>query len=231
LILAYLFNGIANGIPAALFLLFVEHVLGRPELSWLLLAVYFCAGLLGFALWLPLARRLGKHRSWALAMLFACGVFIWVPLLPFGEVWPFMLICLFTGLSLGVDMSLPSAIQADVVDLDRAHGGGERAGLFFGLWGMTTKLALALAIGLAYPLIEFAGFDPATETSNLTALVLAYGLLPIPFKLVAAGLVWRFPLNRQALNELQRKRNEDFEKQVAPADNPVAARRVLDHGA
>ncbi len=230
LLLAYLFNGIANGIPAALFLLFVEHVLGRPEQAWLFLAIYFCAGLAGFAIWLPIAKRLGKHRTWAFSMLFACLIFIWVPAVPLTGPGLFILICLLTGLSLGVDMALPAAIQADVVDLDRSSGGGERAGLFFGLWGMATKLALALAIGIAFPLIEFAGFDPTSTSSNLTALVLTYGLLPVPFKLLAARLVWHFPIDQAALHDLQRKQNDEASTQIdRTAHTAIVPHRLLDH--
>ena len=231
LLLAYLCNGIANGIPAALFLLFVTHVLGRSDEAWLYLAIYFCAGLLGFALWMPLTRRLGKHRGWALSMLFACLVFVWVPAVPHWGPSLFIPICLLTGLSLGVDMALPASIQADVVDLDRTRGGGERAGLFFGLWGMATKLALALAIGITFPLIEFAGFDPTAAEPNLTALVLAYGLLPIPFKLLAAHLAWHFPLDQAALDKLQRKLHAQSQTRAGNAVDPVADRRLLDHEA
>ncbi len=232
LLLAYLFNGIANGIPAALFLLFVEHVLGRPDQSWLFLAVYFCAGLAGFFIFLPLAGRLGKHRTWAISMLFACLIFAWVPMLPFEEPGFFILICLLTGLSLGVDMALPASIQADVIDLDRANGGGERAGLFFGLWGMATKLALAMAIGISFPLIEFAGFDITADSPDTLALLLTYGLLPLPFKLMAARLVWNFPLDQQAVQALQRRNHVKAPDQVERAvDSPINPQRMLDHEA
>jgi Na+/melibiose symporter-like transporter len=232
LLLAYLLNGIANGIPAALFLLFVEHVLGRPDQAWLFLAVYFCAGVAGFAIWLPIARHLGKHRSWALSMLFACVIFIWVPGVPLLGPGFFILICLLTGLSLGVDMSLPAAIQADVIDLDRSRGGGERAGLFFGLWGMATKLALALAIGIAFPLIEFAGFDSTAGSTNLPILVLTYGLLPVPFKLLAARLVWNFPLDQSALDNLQRNPHAEAPTQARHSTaSTVVTHRLLDHEA
>ena len=232
LLLAYLLNGIANGIPAALFLLFVEHVLGRPEQAWLYLAVYFCAGVAGFSVFLPLARRFGKHRAWALSMLFACLVFAWVPLAPLTEPGYFILICLLTGLSLGVDMSLPSSIQADVIDLDRSQGGGERAGLFFGLWGMATKLALALAIGISFPLIELAGFDPAVDGSNTWVLLLTYGLLPLPFKLLAAGWMWNFPLDQSAVQALQRRNHvQDPHRTGHSPDPDPDTRRMLDHEA
>ena len=205
LLLAYLLNGIANAIPATLFLLYVEFVLQVHESRWLLLGIYFASGVLGLLIWLPLAKRVQKHIAWSVAMLFSCSVFIWVPWLSAGDFYLFALICLLTGLSLGIDMSLPAAIQADVIDIDRAGGGGERAGLFFGLWGMATKLSLALAIGLVYPLVQFSGFDPALPSpAGITALALVYGLLPIPFKLIAAWLVWHFPLDSRQVSIIQR---------------------------
>jgi Na+/melibiose symporter-like transporter len=229
---AYIANGMANAIPASLFLLYVEHWLGVPEQTWLFLAVYFAAGLAGFGLWLPLSARLGKHRGWSLSMLFACAVFAWVPFIPAGDSGLFILVCVLTGLSLGVDMSLPAAIQADVLDLDRAEGGGERAGLFFGLWGMGTKLALALAVGVAYPLLDLVGFDPGTGGAPAVGaeyLMLAYGLLPIPFKLLAAALIWRFPLDAARLGELQgRLDHADPPKESLAARHRLAPRRVLD---
>jgi Na+/melibiose symporter-like transporter len=205
LLLAYLLNGIANGLPATLFLLFVGHVLEASDASGWLLLLYFAAGIAGLPLWLQLSRRIGKHRAWSASMLWAALVFIWVPLLGPGDLTGFALICVLSGLSLGVDMALPASMQADVVDVDRARGGGERAGLFFGLWGMTTKLALALAVGLAFPILDAVGFD--AEGTNpqgaLTTLALLYALLPVLFKLVAVGLVWSFPLDEQAQRGLK----------------------------
>lgn len=192
LLLAFLLNGTANAIPASLFLLYVEHVLGAPQHAGWLLALYFMAGLAGFGIWLPVSRRLGKHRAWALSMLLACAAFAWVPLFASGDLGLFILVCLVTGLSLGVDMALPASIQADVAD--RHRGGAGRTGTLFGLWGMSTKLALALGVGLALPLVQWLGFSAeGAASTGVLALALVYGLLPLPFKLAAAWLMWRFP--------------------------------------
>jgi len=196
LIGAYLLNGIANGLPATLFLLFVEHVLAMPERAGPLLLLYFLAGVVAIPFWLRLSRRLGKHRTWSLAMLWACAIFVWVPLLGPGDFWPFLLICLLSGLSLGADLALPPAIQADVVDLDWLESGRRRTGLFFALWSMATKLSLALAVGIAFPVLDLVGFEAGAENTAAALLTLAalYGLLPVLIKLAAVGLVWNFPL-------------------------------------
>lgn len=208
LILAYLVNGVANGLPATLFLLFVTHVLAAPAMQGPLLFVYFLCGILGVPVWLALTRRIGKHRAWCVAMAINCAVFAWVPLLGAGDVWPFLAICILSGLCLGADLVLPSAIQADVVDVDTAAGGGRRTGLYLAFWGMATKLALALAVGTAFPLLEAAGFD-ATATANtpsaLLTLALLYAGAPVVFKIGAIALMWRFPLDEAAQSDLRRR--------------------------
>lgn len=200
LILAYLINGLANGLPATMFLLFVEHVLVAPERQGELLFVYFLCGIVGVPFWLWIARRLGKHRTWCTAMTVNAAIFATVPLLGAGDGDLFLAICVATGLCLGADLTLPSAIQADVVDVDTAKGGGRRTGLYFAFWGMATKLALALAVGIGFGLLDVVGFD-ASDTNNsdaLLALALLYGGLPVLLKSVAIALMFRFPLDREA---------------------------------
>lgn len=204
LIVAYLINGLANGLPATLFLLFVEHVLVAPERQGELLFVYFLCGILGVPFWLWVARRLGKHRTWCTAMTINAAIFAAVPLLGAGDANLFLAICVATGLCLGADLTLPSAIQADVVDVDTAKGGGRRTGLYFAFWGMATKLALALAVGIGFGLLDVAGFDASAsnEPDALLSLALLYGGLPVLLKAVAIALMLRFPLDRAAHADL-----------------------------
>jgi Na+/melibiose symporter-like transporter len=208
LLLIYLLNSIANGLPASLFVLYVDQVLGASPLwSGVLLCAYFLAGVAGMPGWLWLSRRLGKHRAWAIAMNWAALVFVWVPLLERGQMEWFLVICLLSGLSLGADTALPSAMQADVVDEDTAAGGDTRTGLYFALWSMATKLALALAVGLAFPVLELAGVTASGVSGSGGVLVLSllYGGLPALIKLAAVPWVWRFPLD-QARQETLRHR-------------------------
>ncbi|MDX1454806.1 MAG: MFS transporter [Gammaproteobacteria bacterium] len=208
LLAAFLLNSLANGLPASLFLLFVTHVLQQQEWSGIYLAVYFLAGVLTLPVWLKLAQRFGKHRVWVASMIWASLIFAWVPFLGAGDAWAFMVICVLSGASLGVDQAIPASIQADVIDEDTASGGGGRAGLYFGLWSMATKLSLALAVGVAFPLLELAGFDASADSNDaqsLLALALLYGGLPVAFKLVAMLLLRNFPLDESRQAELRQR--------------------------
>ena len=207
LILAYLANGIANGLPATLFILYVSNVLQAPERAGVLLVVYFLSGMLAVPLWLRLSYRFGKHRTWAAAMVWACAVFVWVPLLGPDDFWWFVAVCVLTGLSLGADLVLPSSMQADVVDLDTVESGAQRTGLFFAMWGMVTKLALALAVGLAFPLLDLAGFRDGGGSGAfaLFALAALYSLAPVIFKLGAIVLMWGYPITAERQAEIRQR--------------------------
>ncbi|MFP4251820.1 MAG: MFS transporter [Guyparkeria sp.] len=185
----YFLNNLANGIPAALFLMFVADRLGAQDwLGWLLL-LYFGAGIAALPAWTAIARRIGKRRAWGASILLAAVSFSLAPWLGAGDVIWFAVICAVSGLSLGADMALPASIQADIAGIDSDAGGGDRAGLFFGLLGLATKLALAVAVGVGYGVLALAGFE--SGDADTTALALTYGALPVAFKLAAAWLVLR----------------------------------------
>ena len=207
LIAAYMLNGIANGLPATLFFLFVGDVLQGGGASGPLLLLYFIAGIIGIPIWLRISKAIGKHRAWAAAMLWASAMFVWAPFLGEGDLLLFTLVCALSGLSLGADMALPASIQADVVDLDSETSGQQRTGLFFALWSMATKLSLALAIGIAFPVLDLIGYEAGgdNEPSALLGLAMLYGLLPVLIKLAATALVWRFPIDQSEQKERQER--------------------------
>lgn len=205
LLAAWFVNGLANGLPAGLFLMFMEHALEAGATArGVLTLLYFAAAVGAIPLWLAASRRLGKHRTWCVAMLLACAAFAPVPLLGAGDVALFAVVCIATGLALGADLALPPAMQADVIDLDRLRHGAERAGLHFALWSMATKLALAAAVGLAFPALGAFGFDPKAadhDAGGLLALAMIYAGVPVVLKLIAIAVVWGHPLDarRQAI--------------------------------
>ncbi|MBO6520920.1 MAG: MFS transporter [Rhodospirillales bacterium] len=204
---AWFINGLANGFPAVLFILYMEHALGigAAALPQYILG-YFLPGVLFVPLWIWLSRSRDKHRVWCAAMLLASAAFAVVPFLSPDLTWVFMLVCIFTGATLGADLALPPSMQADVVDHDRLATGSDRTGIYFALWGMATKLALALAVGIAFPFLDLAGFDPAAaHPEAVWALVVIYALVPVVLKLIAVGIVAGFPIGRRQHELIRRQ--------------------------
>jgi glycoside/pentoside/hexuronide:cation symporter, GPH family len=206
LVLAFLVNGLANGFPVTLFVMYVSDRLELGEKAGLFLVIYFVSGLIGMPFWLQVAKLRSKHRSWCYAMLLACAAFIFAPMLPPGAEAGFLAICVLTGFAVGADLVLPASLQADVIDVDTAASGEQRSGIYLAIWGLATKLALALAVGIAFPLLAISGYDPGaglrTEQGLLT-LALLYAALPVLLKLFAIWLMWDFPLDAARQAELR----------------------------
>jgi Na+/melibiose symporter-like transporter len=185
LLIVFVANGIAAALPATLFLFFVADVLQLEKASGPLLALYFVAGAASLPLWVKLATRYGRVAAWLAAMILSIFAFAGASLLGSGDLWPFALICIASGLALGADLALPAAIAAD---LGERQG---RVGACFGVWNFVAKLNLALAAGLALPLLGSLGYVPGGD-QGLVALSFAYALLPLAFKALAGVLLWRW---------------------------------------
>ncbi|MCX2863964.1 MFS transporter [Paucibacter sp. PLA-PC-4] len=189
LLLVFLLNGIAAAIPATLLLFFVRDRLQTPAAEGLYLASYFVAAALSMPLWLRVVARLGQARAWLAAMLLAVLSFAWASTLATGDQLGFVLVCLASGAALGADLAIPGALLAGVVQ--RAGLAGQAEGVFFGWWNFANKLNLALAAGLALPLLQWLGYAPGQrDPAALQALTWAYCLLPCALKLAAAGALY-----------------------------------------
>lgn len=193
LLVVFMVSGIAAALPATLVMFYVADVLGAASAAGGFLALYFAAGLCGLPLWVRRARQRGTLNAWREGMLLACLGFLAAPFLGPGDLLPFYLVCIVSGLALGADLVLPSTHLADL-----AASSPRTTATCFGVWNFATKLNLALAAGIALPLLALVGYQPGSTApgNNIAALALLYGGLPLSGKLIAAFLLhrWRHEL-------------------------------------
>jgi Na+/melibiose symporter-like transporter len=190
LLAVFVLNGTASAVPATLVLFFVQDRLqASPALEPAFLGIYFLCAALSMPLWVRLVPRWGLARTWLAGMLLAVAAFVWTVTLGAGDALPFLVVCALSGVALGTDLALPSALLAGVVaDLGER---GRREGAYFGWWSFAAKLNLALAAGLALPLLAWLGYTPgARDPQALQTLSLAYAVLPCLLKLAAAALLY-----------------------------------------
>ena len=194
LFLVFVVNGIAAAIPATLFLFFAKDRLQLGSTAGLFLVLYFAAGAASLPIWVAIARKHGEALSWLWSMLLAIAAFAWVFMLPAGSAVGFGIASVLSGCALGADLALPPALLAAVIA--RAGHSGTREGSYFGVWNWAAKMNLALAAGIALPLLGALGYVPGASDPNGTqALGIAYALVPCALKLIAAFILWRAPLN------------------------------------
>ncbi|MDO8903144.1 MFS transporter [Hydrogenophaga sp.] len=201
LLAVFVINGTASAIPATLVLFFVQDRLqAASSVEPAFLATYFLCAALSIPLWVRLVSRFGLARTWLAGMGLSVAVFIWAATLGAGDIAAFLIVCALSGVALGTDLALPSAMLAGVIG--RLGERGQREGAYFGWWSFAAKLNLALAAGLALPLLAWFGYTPgARDPAALLTLTIAYCLLPCALKLLAGTALYALvirPENRSA---------------------------------
>jgi len=190
LLAVFVLNGTASAVPATLVLFFVQDRLqAPPALEPAFLATYFLCAALSMPLWVKLVARLGLARTWLAGMGLSVAVFIWAATLGAGDTTAFLIVCALSGIALGTDLALPSALLAGLIG--RLGERGTSEGAYFGWWSFAAKFNLALAAGLALPLLAWFGYTPGARTPEaLHTLTIAYCLLPCALKLLAGGALY-----------------------------------------
>lgn len=190
LLAVFVANGIAAAIPATLVLFFIADVLRAEGSQGWLLAIYFVAGAAGLPMWTHLSARAGKPFAWGASMLVAVAAFLGAAVLGPGDAVAFAIVCAASGVALGADLALPPSILADVIG---RRGTMRDAGAYFGVWTLATKLNLALAAGIALPLLAALGYVPGTQDADATrALAVVYAAVPCVLKLCALAALVAF---------------------------------------
>jgi glycoside/pentoside/hexuronide:cation symporter, GPH family len=191
LLLVFVVNGAALGVAVTVMLFYVEHVLKGGKLqAGIILLVYFIAGAASVPLWLMLSKRTSKAAAWFIGMIMtaiamACAIFIGP-----GDFYWFLAISVITGLGIGADYGLPPSILADVINSTEGGDSRGKTGTYFGLWALATKLATAIGAAGSLPVAALLGFNPAKGLYGTTALIIAYIVLPVMIKIIAALLIW-----------------------------------------
>jgi GPH family glycoside/pentoside/hexuronide:cation symporter len=194
-------------IRGSLFVFFVVRYLGLPKWASGLFLLQFVFGVFAAPIWLQIGYRFGKSRTAVagevvqtainLGLLFAApgpNAFVWVLALTIAQ-----------GLAQGSGNLMLRSIVADLVDKQALETGESRAGLLFSTFSLSAKLATAVAVGVALPLVGWLGFRPGLHNTPqaLLGLKLVFALGPAFAHTVSAVLIARFPLNETRHAEIQ----------------------------
>ena len=198
---------LGQSIRGALFVFFVSLYMGLPQWASGLFLLQFVFGIAAGPIWMRIARRFGKHRTAVAGELVQVAINLGLLLVVPGELPLLLALTIVQGLAQGSGNLMLRAMVADVADRHRLDTGEDRAALFFSVFSISIKAAMAVAIGVALPLVAWAGFDPAAAHNSpraLHALLLVFALGPALSHLVSAALIHGFPLDEAAHADIRR---------------------------
>ncbi len=216
------FVSIGQGLRGAMFVFFVSIYMGLPQWTALLFLIQFVFGVFASPLWMRVGYRLGKHKTVVAGEITQIVINLALLFLSPGQLGPLIALTVAQGLAQGSGNLMLRAIVADVADLHRLNTGEERSGLLFSIFNVTSNAAMAIALGIAFPMLAWLGFTPAAHNSAaaLQSLHLFFGLGPALGHTLSALLIWRFPLDEHRHAEVARALAE---RQPRHAPTPVSA--------
>lgn len=186
--LLYFINAIATSITSTLFLFYVSDILKSEDMGGAFLGVYFLGSIASMPLWLSVTRHIGKRKTLLVSMLLAVSAFCWAFMLREGDIAQFFAICFVSGAALGGELTVLPSLLSDTL------GENDRDGaLEFGIWNFISKFNLALAAGIALPLLGSASGESYTQI-----LRLSYAVVPCMFKLLAISILFFSPIERSS---------------------------------
>jgi GPH family glycoside/pentoside/hexuronide:cation symporter len=176
---------------------FAQSVIGVTNLGAIYLW-YFGVGLAAVPVWNWLGNSLGKHRALALSFSIISAVSLATFALGPGDVLAFTVLFTLKGFCFGSLQLLPSAMVADIVDVDAARSGQQRQGLFYAVAGLALKLGMAFGQGVSLVLLQAAGYEASgqNDPQALFWLRVFYCLVPVALFVATLRLIWRYPLTR-----------------------------------
>ena len=183
----------------AVVVFFMDDVLQAGDRIGRTFIFYYLMGVAAIPLWQYLAKRIGKHRSLAIAMTWSGLMVLATAFLGAGDYNTFLVFYVLKGASFGAFAYLPLAIIADVVDVDTAVTRQKRAGLFFAVFGAVDKIGIAVGLFLALQILNLTGFEPGEPitAAGLWVIRVEYAVIPTFFFLLASYLVWNYPVTNQ----------------------------------
>lgn len=223
LLCSQLLGGFGGGIYLGTQLLLLDGYFQQGHNFGLIFMGYQIVHFAAMPIWLKIIYRFGKHRSWALSWGMSAAMTPLALLVPPGEnaIWPLLALAMIRSAVAGADIVAPRALMADAIDYGILKTGENSAGSYFAASSLAVKFCAAVSSGVAFWLLAMISYDPkpgATNTDASTMGLIAIGmLLPMICNVLAASLIWRFPIDRRRA-DIIRRRVEGRRPVAAPAE-------------
>jgi GPH family glycoside/pentoside/hexuronide:cation symporter len=157
--------------------------------------------------WQWLSRKMDKGPAYALGMAIGALAVLLTFFLPHVPTALIYLVAALAGFGFAANWIFPWAMVADVGDYDRAETGQQRSGMYYGVWGLATKISEALALAAVGWVLTGFGYVPNVEQTPqaLLGIRLFFGLIPAICIFAALPLLIKYPINRRNHADIRRK--------------------------
>jgi GPH family glycoside/pentoside/hexuronide:cation symporter len=200
LIIAYLLMNLSFAFIKTLMAYFLIYQLNmEPQVS-IVMGLLLVVVTITIFPWKKISEKWNKGPAYALGMAIGAVAIGMCFFLPHQPTWLIYLIAVFAGIGFAVNWVFPWAMIPDVVDYDRLETGEYRSGMYFGVWGLATKISEAIALAGTGWILALFNYVPNVEqsASTLLGIRIFFGPIPALFILISLPLLIWYPITRAA---------------------------------
>ena len=179
---------------------YIEYQLLMKAQTSLVMGLMLICVTLALPFWQWVSRKIDKGPAYGLGMLVGGAAVILTFFLPHQSTALIYVIAVLAGFGFSAQWIFPWAMVADVADYDRVETGQQRSGVYYGIWGLATKISEALALAAVGWILTWFGYVPNVEQTPhaLLGIRLFFGLIPAGFIFLALPLLFKYPITRKS---------------------------------
>lgn len=203
----YFIINISFGFIKVLMVYYVEYqLLMKAEISLVMGLMLICVTL-ALPFWQWLSRKMDKGPAYAIGMAIGALAVFLTFFLPHSPTSLIYIIAVLAGFGFSAQWIFPWAMVADVADYDRLNTRQQRSGMYYGVWGLATKISEALTLAAIGWILTGFGYVPNVEqtTQALLGIRLFFGLVPAVCIFLALPLLFKYPITRKSHAEVRMK--------------------------
>ena len=205
-----LFN-VYNSIKQGIVIIYFSHYLNNQLLAASFLIALMLASVAGAMITAPLGNRLGKKKLFIYALLFSGAVnslFFFVGPDDIGAIFAIGAISEFAS---AIFPTLFFVMLGDAADYSEFKNGRRATGLIYSAGSFATKFGGGIAgaiIGLVLGAFHYNGQDAVAIKGSIPGIIMLMSWIPALITIVAAALMFLYPLNQKKLDEITLELNE-----------------------
>jgi GPH family glycoside/pentoside/hexuronide:cation symporter len=189
---------------------FLEYQLLMKEETSLVMGLMLICVTLSLPFWQWVSRKMDKGPAYALGMAVGALAVALTFLMPHQSTGLVYGIAVLAGFGFSAQWIFPWAMVADVADYDRLETGQQRSGMYYGVWGLATKISEAFALAAVGWVLTGFGYQPNVEqtTQALLGIRLFFGVIPAVFIFASLPFLFKYPITRKSHTEVRQRLEE-----------------------
>ena len=201
--------GIGQGMYFSVVFIVMRDYLGLGEQFAAMMIFFFLVQFASMPVWAKIMGRYGKHRSWAVSWGFGAVWSLTILLFEPGNApfWPVLGMILVSAAINGASYIAPRAVLGDIIDYDVLRTRVNNSGKYFAFNTLLDKALIGIGVGVTFPVLSLFGYQIGGANDDWAnfGLLVCYLGIPLGTHLLAAAMLWNFPIDRRRHGIIRRR--------------------------